>query len=154
MLGPILWRQTLFCIHFVFVHERRTHLHTHSYAAHIHTSTHSMCVRERKSGRVPLSHFNQNACLTYRCQTSLVLITNITEVLLLNSVSYLMMSLYYLQSSLLPPFRYFFSRHFYHAEVMLRASMYLRCVMPRLQCTTHSHSLQAWEMPHKYFILC
>lgn len=44
----------------------------------MHTRAHSFIVR--KSGRVPFSHFNQNACLTYRCQTSLVLITNITKV--------------------------------------------------------------------------
>lgn len=72
---------------------------------------------------------------------------------LLNSVSYLMMSLYYLQSL---PFaaspacvRYFpsgffytFSWHFYHAEVMLKASMYLRCVMPWLQCVVLSASMR------------
>lgn len=73
--------------YFVFAHVVYTRTHTYATHANIHCE------------KMVVSYFlvfNQNACLTYRCQTSLVLITNIAKVLF-SSVSYLM-SHYYLQS--------------------------------------------------------
>lgn len=48
---------------------RHTHICTHSYATHI----------VRKMGCISCSYFNQNACWTYRCQTSVILITKFLE---------------------------------------------------------------------------
>lgn len=123
---------------FIFIHKLFT------YITPQHNTTHSLCVRARESGRVPFSHFNQNACLTYRCQTSLVLITNITKVFAApNSASYLM-SLYYTHSITLPacvylfPYSNFFPLTFPSTSLLgwgkvLKASVYLRHVMPWLQ---------------------
>lgn len=112
----------------------------HTFIRKLFTCTTQYIHWRRERGRVLFSHFNQNACSTYRCQTSLVLITNITKVLLLwipselSDVALLLIQSLCLHAYLIPIlfFSTFLSTSLFLCwGKVLKASMCLRYVIPK-----------------------